>query len=100
MGRACFGRAATFTDCDVSSLAGALKRLSDSSRSSITHLSIGVLPNPKSIEVLLDSSPNMTSLHADIQTAMWGRSSFPEGPRSAEPDVPGTVEPQQGWNVF
>lgn len=76
-----------FSDFDVLSLTRALKRLSDSSRNRITDLSISVLPNSRFVEILLDSNPNLTSLHVEIHTVMWGPY-FLLDPRSAEPDMP------------
>lgn len=72
-----------FRESDVLSLAGALKQLSDSSCSSITDLSVGVLPSNKLVEVLLDANPNMTSLQVEIQTV----TSSPPRPRSAASHV-------------
>lgn len=53
-------------------LARALGKLSESSRSSLTDLSISVLPYTELLEILLDASPKVTSLHVEIQTVMWG----------------------------
>ncbi|TMS20459.1 Leucine-rich repeat-containing protein 41 [Larimichthys crocea] len=47
-------------------------KLSESSRSSLTDLSISVLPYTELLEILLDASPKVTSLHVEIQTVMWG----------------------------
>lgn len=81
--------AATFRDSDVLGLARALKQLSESSRSSLTDLSISVLPHTKLVEILLDASPNVKSLHVEVQTLMWG-------PRfilhHAKSDMSGTVK--------
>lgn len=76
--------AATFRDSDVLGLARALKQLSESSRSSLTDLSISVLPYIKLVGTLLDASPNVTSLHVEIQALMWGHQS-----RAAESDMSG-----------
>lgn len=73
--------AATFRDPDVWSLAGALRQLFHSSCSSLTHLSISVLPHTDFVEILLDSIPTVTSLHVEIQSVM-GFS--PRDPRTAE----------------
>ncbi|XP_029684586.1 uncharacterized protein lrrc41 isoform X2 [Takifugu rubripes] len=61
----------TFTDTDVMHLARALRQLYESSRSSLTELSISALPRPELIEHLLAASPNITSLHVEIQS-VWG----------------------------
>ncbi|XP_030290030.1 uncharacterized protein lrrc41 isoform X1 [Sparus aurata] len=71
----------TFRDPDVWSLAGALRQLFHSSCSSLTHLSISVLPHTDFVEILLDSIPTVTSLHVEIQSVM-GFS--PRDPRTAE----------------
>ncbi|XP_047443436.1 uncharacterized protein lrrc41 isoform X2 [Mugil cephalus] len=76
----------TFRDSDVLDLAQALKKLSDSSRSSLTSLSISVLPNAKLMEVLLDAIPALMSVHVEIQTVMWGPP-LQNHPRVAESDV-------------
>ncbi|KAE8293865.1 hypothetical protein D5F01_LYC06806 [Larimichthys crocea] len=62
----------TLVDLDVLDLARALGKLSESSRSSLTDLSISVLPYTELLEILLDASPKVTSLHVEIQTVMWG----------------------------
>ncbi|XP_078115637.1 uncharacterized protein lrrc41 isoform X2 [Sander vitreus] len=78
---------ATFRDSDVLGLARALKQLSESPRSSLTDLSISVLPYTRLMGILLDASPNVTSLHVEIQTLMWGPRFLPHHPRMAELDV-------------
>ncbi len=90
--------AATFRDLDVLSLAKALKQLSESSRSSLTDLSISVLPYTKLVEILLDASPNVTSLHVEIQTVMWGPRFLPHYPRTAESDMPGALTLLPKWS--
>ncbi|XP_037324807.1 leucine-rich repeat-containing protein 41 isoform X1 [Pungitius pungitius] len=77
----------TFRDSDVLSLAKALKQLSDSSHSSLADLNISVLPCTWLVEVLLDASPKLTSLTAEIQTLMWGQRLLPQRPRAAASDV-------------
>ncbi|XP_039984996.1 uncharacterized protein lrrc41 isoform X2 [Xiphias gladius] len=77
----------TLMDSDVLGLARALKQLSESSRSSLTDLNIGVLPYTKLSEILLDASPKVTSLHVEIQTVMWGPHFSPYHPRTAESDM-------------
>ncbi|KAM8874841.1 DNA repair and recombination protein RAD54-like isoform 3-T3 [Spinachia spinachia] len=77
----------TFRDSDVLSLAKALKQLSDSSHSSLADLNVSVLPCTWLVEVLLDASPKLTSLTAEIQTLMWGLRLLPQQPRSAGPDI-------------
>ncbi|XP_037625207.1 leucine-rich repeat-containing protein 41 isoform X1 [Sebastes umbrosus] len=67
-------------------LARALKQLSESSCSSLTELSISVLPYIRLMEVLLDASPNVTSLHVDIETVTWGPLFSPHHLRTAESD--------------
>ncbi len=80
-----FVGAATFQNTEVLELAKALKLLSDSSRSSLTDLSISVLPYTELMEILLDSSPSLTSLHVEIQTVMWGPHFFsPHHPDTAK----------------
>ncbi|XP_044054508.1 leucine-rich repeat-containing protein 41 isoform X2 [Siniperca chuatsi] len=76
-----------FRDLDVLGLARALKQLSESSRSSLTDLSISVLPYTKLMEVLLDACPNVTSLHVEVQTVMWGSRFSPHHPRTAASDM-------------
>ncbi|XP_042361167.1 uncharacterized protein LOC121956837 [Plectropomus leopardus] len=82
-----FLRVATFRDSDVLGLARALQQLTESSRSSLTDLSIGILPYNNLVEILLDSSPNLTSLYVEIETFMWGPTYFIHHPRPAESDV-------------
>ncbi|XP_070817188.1 leucine-rich repeat-containing protein 41 isoform X2 [Chaetodon trifascialis] len=77
----------TFKDSDVLGLARALKQLSDSSRSSLTDLCISILPYTGLMEILLDASPNLTSLHVEIQNVMWGPHFSPQHPRTAESDM-------------
>ncbi|KAM7012317.1 uncharacterized protein lrrc41 [Tautogolabrus adspersus] len=60
----------TFTDSDVFSLAKALRRLSESSRSSLTDLSISALPYAKLMEILLNASSKVKSLHVEIHTVV------------------------------
>lgn len=73
-------------------VAGALRQLSDSSRSSLTDLSISVLPHPELMEILLDASPNITSLHVEIQTVTYGPRLSPHHYRTAEPHMSGAVK--------
>ncbi|KAG7228925.1 hypothetical protein INR49_008703 [Caranx melampygus] len=63
-------------DADVSGLARALRQLSGSCRNSLNNLTIGVLSGTKHVKILLSASPNLTSLHVDIQT-VWGPQCFP-----------------------
>lgn len=58
-------------------LARSLKQLSDNSSSSLTDLSIGVLPNMKLMETLLNASPNLRSLTVEIHP-------MPEGVRTRQ----------------
>ncbi|XP_060890859.1 uncharacterized protein lrrc41 [Labrus mixtus] len=60
----------TFTDSDILSLARALRRLSESSRSSLTDLSISALPYAKLMETLLNASSKVKSLHVEIHTVV------------------------------
>lgn len=83
--------AATFRDSDVLNLATALKQLSGSSRSSLTHLSISALPYTSLVEILLDASPKVTSLHVEIQTVMWGLDIPSHHSTTAESELPGAV---------
>uniref|UniRef100_A0A8D3CP93 Leucine-rich repeat-containing protein 41 n=1 Tax=Scophthalmus maximus TaxID=52904 RepID=A0A8D3CP93_SCOMX len=76
----------TLRESDVLGLARALKQLSESSRSCLTFLNIGVLPNAKLTEMLLDACPKVTSLHVEIQTMMWGTLVQAYHPRTAESD--------------
>lgn len=78
----------TFRDLDVLGLARALKQLSESSRSSLTDLSISALPYTQLMEILLDAVPHVTSLHVEIQAVMWGPRFSPHHPRTAEADMP------------
>ncbi|KAM8745100.1 uncharacterized protein lrrc41 [Acanthopagrus schlegelii] len=71
----------TFRDPDVWSLAVALRQLFHSSCSSLTHLTVSVLPRADFMEILLDSIPTVTSLHVEIQSVM-GFS--PRDPQTAE----------------
>lgn len=73
--------AATFRDPDVWSLSVALRQLFHSSCSSLTHLTVSVLPRTDFMEILLDSIPTVTSLHVEIQSVM-GFS--PRDPQTAE----------------
>ncbi|XP_075997699.1 leucine-rich repeat-containing protein 41 isoform X2 [Genypterus blacodes] len=57
---------AIFRIPDVVDLARSLKQLSDNSSSSLIDLSIGVLPNMKLMETLLNASPNLRSLTVEI----------------------------------
>lgn len=66
---------ATFTIADVMHVARALRQLHESSHSSLTDLSISALPCLKLLEVLLAASPNLTSMHVEIQP-MWGLQGF------------------------
>lgn len=77
----------TFWCSVVLGLARALKQLSDSSRSSLTDLSISILPQTSLTEILLDASPNITSLHVEIQTVMWVPGLFEHDPRPAGSDM-------------
>lgn len=67
----CFLFPVTFTDTDVMHLAKALRQLYESSHCSLTELSISTLPRPELMEHLLAASPNITSLHVEIQS-VWG----------------------------
>lgn len=51
-------------------VAQALRQLYESSHSSLADLSISVLPCLELLEVLLAASPNLTSMHVEIQT-VW-----------------------------
>lgn len=68
--------------------ATALKQLSDSSQSVLSHLSIGVLPRSSLLETLLDASPKVTSLHVEIQTVTCGPLA-PHPSRTPESELPG-----------
>nr|XP_046246904.1 uncharacterized protein lrrc41 isoform X2 [Scatophagus argus] len=76
-----------FRDSDVMGFARALRQLSDSSHSSLSDLSISVLPYTELVEILLDASPNITSLQVEIQTVTWGPHISPHHPRIAESDM-------------
>ncbi|XP_035800907.1 uncharacterized protein lrrc41 isoform X3 [Amphiprion ocellaris] len=78
----------TFRYSDVLGLAGALKQLSDSSCSSLTDLCVSILPNTNLLEILLDASPTVTSLHVEIHTVMFEPCFLPLHPRTAESDMP------------
>uniref|UniRef100_UPI0037E92E7A uncharacterized protein lrrc41 isoform X2 n=1 Tax=Semicossyphus pulcher TaxID=241346 RepID=UPI0037E92E7A len=58
----------TFRDSDVFDLARALRKLSGSSNSSLTDLSISVLPYAKLMEILLNASSKVKSLLVEIHT--------------------------------
>ncbi|KAF3691374.1 Leucine-rich repeat-containing protein 41 [Channa argus] len=75
----------TFRELDVLGLAKALKLLYESSHSSLSHLSISVLPYTKLMEILLDASPKVTSLYVEIQSVMWGAAHHPT---TAKSDLP------------
>ncbi|KAI3368669.1 hypothetical protein L3Q82_025397 [Scortum barcoo] len=77
----------TFRDLDVLGLARGLKQLTDSSRSSLTDLSISVLPYTELVEILLDASPNVTSLYVEIQTLIWGPRFSSHHPTTAGSDM-------------
>lgn len=68
-------------------LARALGQLSESSRSSLTNLSISVLPYTQLMEILLNASPKVTSLHVEIQTVMWGPRFLLHHSRNDESDI-------------
>ncbi|XP_068175188.1 leucine-rich repeat-containing protein 41 [Antennarius striatus] len=74
----------TFRNSDVLDLAQALRLLSDSSLGSLANLDISVLPHIKLILILLDASPNITSLHVEIQSAIWGPTFSSYDPRTTE----------------
>ncbi|XP_056132717.1 uncharacterized protein lrrc41 [Lampris incognitus] len=57
-----------FSDLDILTLARSLKQLSETSRSSLTSLSIGVLPHAVFMETLLDACLNLRSLSVEIHT--------------------------------
>lgn len=63
--------AVTFSDSDMLDLARALKQLSESACSSLTELSVSVLPHTELVDVLLDASPNITSLCVEVLTVHW-----------------------------
>lgn len=67
----CFLFPVTFTDTEVMHLAKALRQLHESNRSSLTELSISALPRLELMQHLLAASPNITSLHVEIQS-VWG----------------------------
>ncbi|KAM7388818.1 hypothetical protein PAMP_024965 [Pampus punctatissimus] len=77
----------TFSVSDVLGLAGALKQLSASCRSSLTDLSVSVLPNTELMDVLLDTSHGVTSLHVEVQTVLWGPRFTLRHPRTAESQI-------------
>lgn len=58
----------TFMDSDVLSLVRALKQLSECSHSSLTDLSISVLPYTELVKIILDASPKLTSLHTEVRS--------------------------------
>uniref|UniRef100_A0A1A7XTI1 Leucine-rich repeat-containing protein 41 n=1 Tax=Iconisemion striatum TaxID=60296 RepID=A0A1A7XTI1_9TELE len=60
-----------FKENDVLEVAAALKKLSDSSCSSLTELSIGVLPSIEFMMTLVESFPRLTSLSVEIQKSIW-----------------------------
>ncbi|XP_044216488.1 uncharacterized protein lrrc41 isoform X1 [Thunnus albacares] len=71
-----------FSVSDVLGLARALKQLSGSSRSSLTDLSISVLPNTELMDILLDTSRSLTSLCVEFQTSLWEPRLIPHQPLS------------------
>nr|XP_019937023.1 PREDICTED: leucine-rich repeat-containing protein 41 [Paralichthys olivaceus] len=77
---------AIFGGSDLLDLARGLKRLSESSRCSLTHLSVAFLPCTRFMEVLLDAVPEVTSLHVEILSMMWG--SYPQAAKSDVPELP------------
>lgn len=80
---------ATLSSADVMCVARALRQLSQSPHSSLAALSIGVLPCPELLEVLLAASPNLASVHVEVQT-VWGFQGFP--PPHGWPTDAGAVE--------
>lgn len=80
-------------------VAEALRQLSDSARSSLTDLSVSILPYPELMEILLDASPSITSLHVEIQTLTYGPRLSPRHYRTAEPHVSGAVMLQSHLDV-
>lgn len=63
--------AATFSTADVLVLAKALKQLSGSSHSSLTHLSVSTLPDTELMDILLDASHSLTSFSVEFNTCSW-----------------------------
>ncbi|XP_061593442.1 leucine-rich repeat-containing protein 41 isoform X2 [Cololabis saira] len=78
---------ALFQEKDVLTLAWALKHLSASGRSLITHLNISVLPNAGLMEVLLDACPRLTSLQTEVHAIMWGLPISSNSPPTADSNV-------------
>ncbi|XP_008275548.1 uncharacterized protein lrrc41 isoform X2 [Stegastes partitus] len=78
----------TFRYSDVLGLARALKQLSDSSCSSLTDLCISILPNTNLLEILLDASPTVTSLHVEIHSVTLEPRFLPLHHRTADSDKP------------
>ncbi|KAM4739713.1 leucine-rich repeat-containing protein 41 isoform 2-T2 [Anableps anableps] len=75
-----------FRESDVLDFAEALKQLSDSSCSSLIHLSIGLLPHVGLMKTLLNANPRLTSLCVEFQTVIWGPP-FDLNLGTAEPDM-------------
>uniref|UniRef100_A0A1A8I0S1 Leucine-rich repeat-containing protein 41 n=1 Tax=Nothobranchius kuhntae TaxID=321403 RepID=A0A1A8I0S1_NOTKU len=73
---------------DVLDVAAALKKLSDSSCSSLTELSIGVLPSIELMINIVESFPRLTSLSVEIQKAFWLPPDIFHPPLSAESELP------------
>ncbi|XP_037530633.1 leucine-rich repeat-containing protein 41 [Nematolebias whitei] len=71
-----------FREVDVLDLAAALKKLSDSSCSSLSDLSLSILPCTRLMTTLLDAFPRLTSLYLEVQRVLWGPRFIPDRPPS------------------
>lgn len=78
---------AIFKESDVLDVATALQQLSESSSSSLLHLSIGLLPHVGLMQTLLTASPKLTSLYVEFQTVLWEPQLNVDHPGTAEPDT-------------
>ncbi|XP_013863537.1 leucine-rich repeat-containing protein 41 [Austrofundulus limnaeus] len=75
-----------FREADVLNLAAALKELSDSCCSSLSDLSVSVLPRTELMKTLLDAFPGLTSLYLEIQSVLPRPRFIPDHPPAAAAD--------------
>lgn len=73
-------------------LARALRQLDGSSLSFLTDLTVSALPYPELMEILLDASPNITSLQVEIQTVICSPRFSPQHYWATQPDTSGAVK--------
>lgn len=92
LNRSMFVFAVTFNGTDMLDLARALKQLSESPRSSLTELTVSVLPHTELVDTLLEASPNLTSLCVELLTGHWTPVHMQHRRPSAASGLPGAVK--------